>query len=145
MRPLFFSLILAAGMAHAAPAQSFKAINRLLVVPLNAADFEVIEARGEGARGMWCAAADYAIARGISRSARLYIKTPRGASVSGAGRIGAVFTLDESRLSSAPFQSYSVSVTAVGEDLPIHHAYQFCKDYLLERDDFLFNRRRLLD
>ena len=145
MRSLLLSLFFATALSGGALAQSFQAINLLRVVPLNAADFEVIEARGEGARGIFCAAADYAIARGAPQAARLYVKTPRGRSVSGAGRIGVVFTLDENRLSSPPFQSYSVSVNSVGANLPVHHAYQFCRDYLLEEDDILFDHRRLRD
>ena len=57
---LLETLAFAAFAATAASAQSYRAINYLVVVPLNATDFEVIEARGEGARGIWCAAADFA-------------------------------------------------------------------------------------
>jgi len=127
-----FSIAIVALIASVATALAFEARNRLLVVPLGAKDFEVIEARGEGARGIWCAAADYAQhALGQSSGARLYVKTARGPSVSGAGRIGVVFTTDPARLSQGPTTSYSVSVRTVGQGLPVNHAYQFCKDYLI--------------
>jgi hypothetical protein len=60
--------------------------------------------------------------------------------VSGAGRRGVVFTTDESRLPGAAFRSYSVSVDAAGESLPVHHAYQFCKDYNIELEDILLRK-----
>lgn len=141
MRPLLPGALLALCLAQAAPAQTFQAVNRLIVVPLNGSDFEVIEARGEGARGLWCAAADYALRRGAARDGRLYVKSPRGPAVSGLGRRGVTFTLDAAQLGEAPFRSYSVSVNRAGQSLPVHHAYQFCKDYLIELDDILFKRR----
>ncbi|MDF1727000.1 MAG: hypothetical protein P1U53_04530 [Sulfitobacter sp.] len=128
-------------MAGPAQAQTYQSVNFLTVVPLGGGDFEVIEDRGEGARGLWCAAADYALRRGAARANRLYVKTPRGPSVSGVGRTGVVFTLDESRLRAEPYRSYSVSVNVAGENLPLHHAYQFCKDYQIEPDDILFRER----
>ncbi|MFT6675904.1 MAG: hypothetical protein ACJAVM_002101 [Sulfitobacter sp.] len=119
-------------------AQTFTAENQLQVVPLNAAEFEVIEARGEGARGIWCAASDYAQRRlGLSRGGRIYVKTARGPSISGLGRKGVVFTADPQRLPVPPRTSVSVSVRNVGQGLPIQHAYLFCRDYQIElRDTF---------
>lgn len=127
----------------AAVAQTYVALNRLTVVPLNATDFEVIEARGEGARGIWCAAADFAQNRLTpQRSGRLYVKTPRGPSLSGVGRKGVVFTIDANQLSVPPSQALSVSARTAGQGLPIHHAYQFCRDYQIEPDDILFRLGR---
>lgn len=139
MRVSLIPIVLAAMIGTTAAAQAFEAQNRLLVVPLGSKDFEVIEARGEGARGMWCAAADYA-KRVLKQpgGSRVYVKTPRGPSVSGAGRIGVVFTTDPSRLSVAPNKGYSVTVRTAGRGLPINHAYQFCIDYLIEPDVILF-------
>ena len=75
--------ISAVSLPTASVAQSYQAINRLQVFPLGGSDFEVIEARGEGARGMWCAAADYVKARfGQGTTGRIYVKTARGPSVS---------------------------------------------------------------
>lgn len=123
-----------------ASAQVFQAVNRLQVVPLNAHDFEVIEARGEGARGMWCAAADYAQARFGNHQQRIYVKSPRGPSQSVSGRKGAVFTTDARRLGVSPSTSLSVSVRHAGVGLPLNHAIQFCKDYQIELEDILLRR-----
>lgn len=120
----------------AAMAQSYQAINRLNVVPLGGADFEVIEDNSEGARGLWCAAASYAEDRlGASTAAPLYVKSARGPSRSGTGRTGVVFTLNEASLSAPARKSYSVTVDQPGLNLPVGHATQFCKDYLIELDD----------
>lgn len=119
-----------------ASAQVYTAENRLIVAPLTNTTFEVIEARGEGARGIWCAAASYAqeILRAPGAS-RLYVKTARGPSISGFGRKGVVFTINASELSVPPSQSTSVSVRIPGQGLPVHHARQFCIDYLLDLFD----------
>ena len=144
VRAFLFSAVAAVGLGPSmVAAQAYQAVNLLQVVPLSQTDFEVIEARGEGARGMWCAAADFAINRlGILRNERLYIKSPRGRSVSGAGRIGAVFTTDAASLSVPPSRSYSVTVRDTGVGLPLHHAYQFCKDYIIELEDILYYQRK---
>lgn len=119
-----------------AAAQAYRAENWLLVVPLNTHDFEVIEDRGEGARGIWCAAGEFAQTMlGLPRGERLYVKTPRGPSVSGVGRRGVVFTTDPSRVKADLGKSYSVTVTRAGENLPSHHARQFCRDRLIELED----------
>ena len=124
-----------------AAAQSYIAVNRLQVVAINASEFEVIEARGEGARGMWCAAADYVTrTQGHRAGQRLYVKTPRGPSVTVQGRKGAIFTTDASRLPNGPKQSVSVSVKIAGLGLPVNHAIQFCKDYQIELEDILLRR-----
>lgn len=131
-----FAISLTSGGAMA---QTFEAVNRLKIVTLNGSDFEVIEARGEGARGIWCAAADYALnKKRMQRKHRIYVKTERGASVSGAGRKGVVFTTDVDRLPQGPSQSFSVSTRVVGQGLSIVHAYQFCRDNIIEPDDILY-------
>lgn len=138
-----FSLILAAGigLATTATAQVYTAINRLAVVPLGAGAFEVIEARGEGARGIWCAAADYVIARdGRGGGVRLYVKSPRGPAASAPGRKGVTFTTNAASLSVEPKQSLSVTVRTAGVGLPVNHAVQFCQDYQIELEDILLRR-----
>lgn len=140
MRHLCFALICAT-LPLPAVAQSFRAVNHLQVVPLNATSFEVIESRGEGARGMWCAAADFVLyGQGKPGNQRLYVQTPRGPSASVPGRKSAVFTTDVKALPVAPQTSYSVSVRVAGLGLPLRHAYQFCKDYQIELEDILLRR-----
>jgi len=141
MRLALIAVAFATALAGAGSAQTFTAENRLKVVPLNGSDFEVIEARGEGPRGIWCAAADYAVNQGrTGPGQRIYVKTPRGPSVSVAGRKGVVFTTDASRLSQAPSRSLSVGTGTIGEGLPVAHAIQFCRDYQIELND-IFHRR----
>lgn len=129
-----------AGLLTALPfgaaAQTYQAINRLTVIPLGGSDFEVIEDNGEGPRGLWCAAAEFAEDRlGASTAARLYVKDARGPTKSGVGRTGVVFTIDEASLSVPARRSYSVSVDVAGLNLPVGHAIQFCRDYLIELND----------
>lgn len=120
-----------------AAAQAYRAENWLIVVPLSTQDFEVIEDHGAGARHIWCAAAEFAQdVLGLPRDERLFIKTPRGPSLSGVGRTGVVFTTDPTRVSGETEQSYSVTVRRAGENLPSHHARQFCLDRLIELRDF---------
>ena len=115
-----------------AEAQSFRAYNRVIVNPVSSTTFETIESvdNNNGARGLWCAAADYAINRlGASGTSRLYVQTPRGNSVTEPGRKGVVFGL------STPAGTPPVSVTSTsaamripGSNLSVDHAYQFCYD-----------------
>jgi hypothetical protein len=142
MRSVLIVAALATGLAGSVAAQTYVAENRLKVVPLNSVDFEVIEARGEGARGIWCAAASYvSFVKGMERNTRMYIKSPRGPSVSGAGRKGVVFTTDANRLSQGPSKSLSVSTRTIGVGLPVAHAIQFCRDNIIEPDDIFYRRK----
>lgn len=113
--------------------------NGLNVVPLGPTEFEVIEDRGEGARGIWCAAASYVQSRlPGARQGMIYVQTPRGPSAVAPGQTGIGFTVNPQMLSVQPFQSYSVSVDRPGERLRVEHADQFCHDYLIEPGDVLF-------
>lgn len=124
------------GLATAATAQIYTAVNRLQVVSMDGGAFEVIEARGEGARGIWCAAADYVLSRdGQGAGKRLYIKRARGPSATVQDRKGVIFTTDAGTLGTAPTQSLSVSVRTVGVGLPVNHALQFCRDDIIEPVD----------
>jgi hypothetical protein len=123
--------ILAAAVVSLLPAmasaQNYRAINNLTVVPLSATNFEVIEGRGEGPRGIWCAAAEFAERR-LSASGRIYVLEGRGPSQVASGRTGVVFTTDVSALPQQPSQSVVVRTSQVGMGLPINHAIQFCRD-----------------
>lgn len=117
-------------LPFSAAAQAYRADNWLTVVPLNAYDFEVIEDRGEGARGIWCAAAEFADkVLSLPGDQRLYVKTARGPSISGAGRTGVVFTADPARVSGEVGRANSVSVSRAGLGLPVFHALQFCRNW----------------
>lgn len=140
-------ITIAAGLAlalvgTAASAQTFTAQNHLKVNPLNAMDFEVIEARGEGATGMWCAAADYGMKRlRLSNAQRVYVKTARGPATTAPGRKGVVFTFDASGLTQPPGRSYSVSTGTVGLSMSLGQAIQFCRDNIIEPEDIHFRRK----
>lgn len=135
MRLIFASFL---SVLSAAPvfAEPYRAVNRLFVVPLSADTFEVIEDRGAGARGIWCAAADYtqAIGRDVPRQ-RMFVLQPRGPSVSSPGRKGIVFTLRPDETIRDTPSSYSVSVTRKGENLAVSHADQFCQSLIEELFD----------
>lgn len=121
-------------------AQTFQSFNHLTVVPLSKTDFEVIEARSEGPRGIWCAAADYADKRlGGGDKKRIYVKTASGPSTRVKGRKAVAFTTNARSVNAR--SSLSVSVRQPGLGLPVNHAIQFCKDYLDDRHDNLFHRR----
>ena len=75
-RAAIFAAVLASLPLQAAAQQpAYRAVNWLIVVPVTANSFEVLEDYGEGARGMWCAAGDYARNRiGVPVRAQLYLK-----------------------------------------------------------------------
>lgn len=124
------NLVIAAALVLAVPvsagANTFRAVNYLTVVPLGNTTFEVIEERGAGARGIWCAAAEYAERR-LGARGRMYISEGRAASRSVAGRKSVIFTTDVSSLSQQPSTGISLSTSDVGRNLPIAHAIQFCR------------------
>ena len=136
MRRIFLTAALAALLPVLANAQSYRAINKLTVVPLGGSNFEVIEQRGEGARGILCAAAEYAERR-LGATGRVYIREGRGPSRTVQGRKGVVFTTNAASLPQGPSQSVIVSTSRVGAGLPIAHAIQFCRDNIGRDGDIL--------
>tara|TARA_B110000879_G_C10736642_1_gene342478 strand:- start:304 stop:513 length:210 start_codon:yes stop_codon:yes gene_type:complete len=69
---MILAAVVAAALPVLASAQTYRAVNNLNVVPLSGSIFEVIEARGEGPRGIWCAAAEFAERR-LGAKGRIYI------------------------------------------------------------------------
>lgn len=122
-----------------ASAQTFRAVNDLDVIALGGTAFEVIEARGEGPRGIWCAAAEYAERR-LGAGGRVYVLAGRGAARSASGRTSVVFTTDAAMLPQGPSSSTSVNTSRVGVGLPIAHAIQFCRD-VFDKDDLIKRRK----
>lgn len=140
MRKLILMAATVVALPVTAQAQSFRAINDLTVVPLGGASFEVIEAYGEGPRGMWCAAAEFAIHR-LGAKDRVYIRAARGPARSVSGAKSVVFTTDPASLPREPFKSYSISTSQVGMGLPVEHAFQFCRKDEFEPDFSVFDHR----
>jgi hypothetical protein len=129
MRVVLFCLCISTVAVPALAANAYRAINWLFVVPITADTFEVIEDRGEGAPGIWCAAADYAQAAGLDGvRKRLYVIEPRGPSRTQANAIGVSFTTNpDEKLAQSP-SAYSVSVTRRGDNYAIGHAINFCSN-----------------
>ena len=132
---VLFLCIFAVGVPAMA-AQAYRSVNWLFVVPVNADTFEVIDDRGESARGIWCAAADYVRAAGLDGvRKRIYIVEPRGPSKTEANAIAVMFTTNPDEEMAKTPSSYSVSVKRKGENLGVGHAYNFCESLLEERFD----------
>lgn len=133
MRFFLFVIVVTAVTATAGLAETFRAVNRLYVVPVTPDTFEVIEDRGAGARGIWCAAADYVrtIGRDSTRK-RMFVLEARGPSRTVPNRIGVLFTLTPDESIRETPSSYSVTVNRKGENLAVGHAYNFCQSLIEE-------------
>ncbi|ASM73324.1 MULTISPECIES: hypothetical protein [Roseobacteraceae] len=124
-RPLL--TILAFALASPTLAQSYSARNDLTVAPLADGAFEVIEAQGAGARGLWCAAGDYARDQLNSpSSARLYVVVPRSDSQTAAGRKAVTFALTPQGTVPRPTVFVGFSTRNAGSTLSVAHAVTFC-------------------
>lgn len=118
---------LAGALALPASAQTFRAENRVNVTPV-AGGFAVADGNGFGARGMWCAAADYARDRlGASGTQRLYVAQDRPSGTRGP----VVFTLDATGLTPSRVFSVGSSIRTAGANLSVDHAQTFCADFKL--------------
>ena len=119
------SAILISGLP--ASANSFKAMNRLVVNPLTVTEFEVVQRPGSSPKKIWCAASDYTQnALGQSSKTDIIIKTPSGPSVTEPGKKGVGFTIDPNQVT--PVKSSSVSIKTVGASMSASHAATFCRD-----------------
>lgn len=104
-------------------ATAFRAENRVDVIP-GPAGFTILDGGGFGARGMWCAAADYALkALRAPATARLYITGPRTTS-----RGPVVFSLDPGSVVPVPVFLVGASLRRPGATLSVAHALTFCAD-----------------
>ena len=131
MTKAFTAALMLAVMAGGAQAQDFRAENRVTVRP-GTGEFSVLGDGGFGARGIWCAAADFARdrlgARGVDR---LYVKQPRSRGVGEASSV--VFTLQPGDLQPQQVLILGFSVKTAGASLSVGHAYSFCADTRLVR------------
>lgn len=131
MRTFLFIAALCSLVPLAGHAQVFRAENRVAVVGV-ADGFEVRGDGGLGARGVWCAAADYARdVLGAHGFARLYIAEGRAP---GLGQRDPVrFTLDPTGLRPTPVFVVGASLRTAGATLSVDHAQTFCADSKLLR------------
>ncbi|KEJ89284.1 hypothetical protein DSW25_09685 [Sulfitobacter donghicola DSW-25 = KCTC 12864 = JCM 14565] len=137
MRSILFATFVAATLPLAASAQNFKSVNKLTVIPLGQSAFEVIQSRGEGPRGLWCAGAEFAKKR-LGARGRIYILKANAPSQRVSGRKSVIFTTDAGRLPNGPRQSHSLTTSQTGIGLPVNHAIQFCR-----KDEFELSERKL--
>lgn len=122
------AVVLACAAIAAAPlnAQTYQTENRV-TVSLATGGFDVPGGGEHGARGIWCAAADFARqVRGAAGTDRLYIAQARQP---GFGpRPPVRFTLDKSGLTPVPVTLVGLSLRTVGSVLSVDHAGAFCAD-----------------
>lgn len=121
-----FTIALAAGLAlsTAAQAQTFRAENRVDVFPQAGGLFAAETNSTYGARGAWCAGADYAMdVLGARGTDRLYVRSPK------AGNSGPVtFGIGPGDTTPVAVSSTSASIRTAGSNLSVDHAFQFCYD-----------------
>lgn len=131
MKRFSFLLALCALAGPALSSEVFRAENRATVVG-EPGGFQVQGDGGYGARGVWCAAADYARdVLGAHGFARIYVAEGRAP---GFGQRGPVhFTLDPAGLRPSPVFVVGASLQTAGATLSVDHAQTFCADAKLLR------------
>ncbi len=125
MKRIISAIILGATvMASAANAQSYRADNRVTVTGLGNSTFSVPSAGKFGARGAWCAAAEYAQnVLGAAGTNRLYVQQPK---TTNSGPV--VFGLTPGGTTPVPVLGTTAALRTAGSNLSVDHAYQFCQD-----------------
>lgn len=126
MRILSLALIATLAAVTAAPvaAQTFRADNRVTVTPQGGGLFTVPFSNRFGARGAWCAAADYAIdVMGASGTSRLYVRSPIS-----PGNNQVTFGLTPGNTTTSGVTSTTAALRTAGANLSVDHAFQFCYD-----------------
>lgn len=102
--------------------------DQLIINPISATDFEVVETQDMGPGAFWCGAASYHERRmGRSDTDVLYIKSPRGPSVTQPGARGVVFTTDPAGLDVTKSTS-SISIRRAGLGFKSNFARSLCRD-----------------
>ncbi|MEP1520821.1 hypothetical protein [Ascidiaceihabitans sp.] len=124
MKTVLSALVATAILTVPAQAQTFRAENRVVVTPAQGNSFSISNGEGQGARGMWCAASDYAQdVLGARGSERLVVDQPR---TSKRGPV--VFALKGRDGGSGSVLIVGSSLRSAGSSLSVNHAYQFCHD-----------------
>lgn len=105
-------------------AQAFRAENRVVVTGKADGLFTIPSGNRYGARGAWCAAADYAIeVLGAKGTSRLYVRTARSAT---SGPV--TFGLTPGDTTPVAVTSTGTALQVPGSNLSVDHAFQFCHD-----------------
>lgn len=119
---------MAACLSVSAHANTLGDEDRMIINRIDSSDFEVVEMSGMDARAFWCGAASLLERReGRPGTTPIYLKSPRGPSVTSPGRKGVVFTTDPAGLAPIP-DMVSVDVRRPGQMLPAYQARGFCRD-----------------
>lgn len=125
MRAAIAGLVVAMAVGPVS-AQTFQAENRVMVRAVEGG-FNVADGAGQGARGMWCAAADFArVERGAKGTDRLYVAEGRGPGLGARSPIK--FTLDKTGLTPVTVTIVGLSLRTAGSVLSVAHAGAFCAD-----------------
>lgn len=107
-----------------AAAQTFRAENRVTVTSQGNGLFAAQTNSNFGARGAWCAGADYAIrVLGAQGSERLYVRVPKA-----SNSAPVTFALSPGNTTPVGVSGTSVALNTAGSNLSVNHAYQFCHD-----------------
>ena len=113
-----------------AGAQAYRADNRLVVTPVGGGSFSVPLGSRFGARGTWCAAADYAArVLGAAGTTRIYVQQP----LARPGKT-VVFGTDPGGASPQQVLGVTSALRTAGSNLSVDHAIQFCADTRLIRN-----------
>lgn len=101
----------------------------MVINPINATDFEVIEGMNFGAAEFWCGAATY-IERRLRQSelTQLYVKRPRGPSMTASGQNGVVFSTSNAGLPMPQPDRLTLTVQVPGATLKSVQGRRYCRD-----------------
>ena len=101
----------------------------MVINPLSATEFEVIQDTGFGAAEFWCGAATFVERRsGLSELTPIYVKRPRGSSLTASGKDGVVFTTRPDGLPAADPDRLTLTVAKPGAMLKSVQARRYCRD-----------------
>jgi len=124
MKTLTTACVLAALAMTPAFAQAYVPNDRLTFTPTEGG-VHISGSTGFGARGHWCAAADYALREmGAQDGQKLYVSEPRARGFGGDG--GVTFTLDPAGLTPSPVVILGGSLTKAGSAMTISHGITLC-------------------
>ncbi len=103
--------------------------DRMVINKINATDFEVIQGISYGPAEVWCGAATY-IERRLQQSqvTRLYVKRPRGPSLTAPGQNGVVFSTSSAGLPAADPNRVTLTVDEPGATLKSVQGRRHCRD-----------------